>query len=146
MLTERQASGIAPVVRAATASSRRSSTYARRGWLGGRAQCDEEEEEGAGLNAAPAWFHRACERRSWAPQIVKATVGAGSFVLPFCMRQMGLIPGILTIILLGAVCVYTTLMLVRTKNMLYQATGKLDITYVDIGTAPAAAAQRRTAA
>ena len=67
-------------------------------------------------------------------QIVKATVGAGSFVLPFCMLQMGLIPGIATIVLLGGVCVYTTLMLVRTKNMLYKETGRRDITYVDIGT------------
>jgi amino acid permease len=62
-------------------------------------------------------------------------VGAGSFVLPFCMRQMGLVPGILTIVLLGVVCVYTTLMLVRTKDMLYKTTGKRDVTYVDIGTA-----------
>ena len=50
------------------------------------------------------------------------------------MLQMGLIPGIATIVLLGGVCVYTTLMLVRTKNLLYKETGRRDITYVDIGT------------
>ena len=77
-------------------------------------------------------------------QIVKATVGAGSFVLPFCMRQMGLIPGVATIVLLGVVCVYTTLMLVRTKDMLYNVTGTRDITYVDIG-ARALATPRRDA-
>ena len=50
------------------------------------------------------------------------------------MKQMGLIPGTLTMLLLAALCVYTILMLVRTKQMVYAATSKRDITYVDIGT------------
>ena len=61
-------------------------------------------------------------------------MGAGSFAFPFCMKQMGLIPGTLTMLLLAALCVYTILMLVRTKQMVYAATSKRDITYVDIGT------------
>jgi len=60
-------------------------------------------------------------------------MGAGSFAFPYCMKNMGVAPGVATMLLLAALCVYTIMMLVRVKNMTYSQTFKRDLTYVDVG-------------
>ncbi|KCV71901.1 hypothetical protein H696_01310 [Fonticula alba] len=64
--------------------------------------------------------------------ITKSIVGAGSFMLPYCLKNMGIIGGSLTIILFGLVCTYSVLILVRCKRLVASRTFKRELTYVDL--------------
>lgn len=66
--------------------------------------------------------------------ITKSIVGAGSFALPYCMKNMGVVLGSLTIVILGVVCTYAVLILLECKQHLVRKTQNRDLTYVDIGT------------
>jgi len=64
--------------------------------------------------------------------ISKAIVGAGSFALPWCFKNMGLWAASVTILLIAVLSIYTILVLIKCKRYVAQETLSRYLTYVDI--------------
>lgn len=66
------------------------------------------------------------------PNSTKAIVGAGSFALPWAFMNMGSWGGLIAIVLLAALSMYTMLMLLRVRRIVSAQTGNNSVTYPDI--------------